>query len=145
MRRSSLLAVFVTALVACSPAETPARPRESLRTAAARVPVTPRPTRDAKVIDGVHSVVLAPGFGRVKPALGQRTLLVISYLAYDERGVFKSETPVALQELDVAPAEWRGVLGDMVAGEKRRVWAPHGEGFRLYDLELQSIGQSGAD
>lgn len=71
--------------------------------------------------------------------MGQQTLLAISYISYDERGVMKSEPHVALQEIDAAPGEWRSVLADMVAGEKRRIWVRRGNGFQMYDLELQSI------
>ena len=151
MQRSACLAVLLGALIACAPEEQPARtqpppatttPRESLRAVAARVPVTPAPPREAKTIDGVHCIVLAPGFGRAKPSLRQQALLAISYIAYDERGAFKSETPVTVQELDGVGKEWRGVLSDMVAGEKRRVWVPEGNRFRIWDLELQSIGRS---
>ena len=92
------------------------------------------------MVDGIYWIPLSRGFGKDRPVMGRQTLVAMSYISYDERGVMKSEPHFALQEIDVAPVEWRSVLADMVAGERRRIWVRRGDRFQVYDLELQSIG-----
>lgn len=153
MQLFALFVCLLIAVIACSPAErdsghTRAQPhgeptdRTPFRETAVRASVKLTPPQEATLLDGVYYVVLEEGFGKERPALGQQALLAITYISYDERGEMKSEPHFALQELDAAPPEWRNVLRDMVAGEKRRIWIPEGDKFQVNDLELQSVGKS---
>jgi hypothetical protein len=153
VRRFLLFIVLVNAAGACSRHDETselsaaqlrgAEPaRQSLRAVAATVPVTTTPPEDARRVDGVYYIVLSQGFGKQRPAIGNDVLLAMNYISYDEGGVMKSEPQSALQELYFAPQEWRAVLTEMVAGEKRRIWIPEGNHFQVNDLELQSFGTS---
>jgi len=115
--------------------------RRNLQSVSASVPFNATPPHVANVKGGVPSVVLANGFGPVRPERERRQLIGVGFVTYDSAGE-GSYTPFVLQEFDALSPEWQIVLGEMVAGEIRRVWLPNDGKVKVYDIELQSIGDS---
>jgi hypothetical protein len=137
----TLAALLVGGCGSKNPVPSPAA-RQSLEAIGAGVPVELNVPPHAIIRDGVASVVLAPGFGPSRPVPGRGQLLGLAFIAYADDGKVLSVSPFVLQEYDTSRAGWRSVLGQMVAGEVRRVWVHESGQLRVYDVELQSIGEA---
>jgi hypothetical protein len=135
--------IFGLALGCPSRATTPAaQTRETLREVAARTPFTASPPRSATITDGVPSIVLQKGFGKVRPRDGNRLLIGLSFIAYNTTGKIESETPFTFHDFDTSNPQWKAVLTQMVAGEIRRMWIREERGTRVYDVDLVALGET---
>jgi hypothetical protein len=103
--------------------------------------VWPVPSDASTTPTGVHTKVIAPGYGR-RPDVRSGETVVLCTTRYGTDGRVIEHNPLLVYDLDVPPKEWQEIVSQMHEGEIRRFWtSPRGhlKDFAIVDFELQPI------